>query len=361
MAGRVLTRQALNRALLERQHLLERRRTAVPDLVEHLLGLQAQEPQAPYIGLWNRIEGFRPEELSGLLAERKAVRVSLMRATIHLVTARDFLALRPLIQPVLERTFRGSVYRRGTEHLDLDELLAAGRAITAERPSSRIELSRLLAERWPDVDPTSLGAAVLMHVPGVQVTPRGLWRASGGARWTPAEAWLGREPDPEASSLDELMLRYLEAFGPASVKDMQNWSGLTRLRAVADRLGDRLCRFEAEDGTELLDVPDGPLPDPRTPAPPRILAPFDNVILGHADRTRIVPADQRGLALRDRLMRVFLIDGLMAGGWRVDDDVLVLEPNAPLRRKDRAALTEEAERLLALGAPHAAASDVRIA
>ena len=358
MPRTLLSRRALNRALLDRQLLLGRRRAGAAEVVEHLVGMQAQEPQAPYIGLWSRIEGFDPDELSDLIARREAVRVSLMRSTIHLVTAADCLALRPLVQPVLTRTFKGSAYSKQLGDAGLDEVLAAGRELIEQEPRTRAELGRLLGERWPGSDPGSLSAAVGFLEPAVQVPPRGLWRESGQARWTTVRAWLGRELDPSPSAAD-LVLRYLRAFGPAGVKDVQAWSGLTRLREVAAELD--LRRFEDEHGTELLDVPDAPLPDPDAPAPPRFLAPFDNAILGHADRDRILPRELRDLAYRDRLMRTFTLDGSVAGTWRVEDEALVVEPFAPLRRADRDALHEEAERLLAFAPPHAAAAEVRIA
>jgi hypothetical protein len=354
----LLSRRALGRALLERQLLLERRRVPAIEVVEHLVGMQAQEPQAPYVGLWSRIEGFDPEELSGLIARREAVRLGLMRSTIHLVSARDCLALRPLLQPVLARTFRGSAFSKQLGDAPLDELLAAGRELIEREPLSRSELGRLLGERWPAADPGALSAAVGFLEPAVQVPPRGLWHGSGQARWTTVSAWLGRGLD-EAPSPAELVERYLRAFGPASVKDIQAWSGLTRLREVAAELD--LRRFEDEDGAELLDVPGGPLPDPETPAPPRFLAPFDNAILGHAVRDRILPRELRDLAYRDRLMRTFTVDGTVAGTWRVEHDVLLVEPFARLNRADRDALHEEAERLLAFGPAHARAGGIRIA
>lgn len=357
MGRTLLGRRALGRALLARQLLLERRKLPAAEAIEHLVGMQAQEPQAPYIGLWSRIEGFDPEELSGLIERREAVRVSLMRSTIHLATARDCLTLRPLVQPVLGRTFKGSAYSKQLGGADLDELLAHGRRLIEERPRTRAELGPLLAERWPDADPGSLSAAVGFLVPGVQVPPRGLWRRSGQARWAGAEAWLGRGLDPSPSRA-ALLVRYLRAFGPASVKDAQSWSGLTRLREVAGELD--LVAYEDENGTELLDVPDAPLPDESTPAPPRFLAPFDNAILGHADRSRILPRELRDLAYRDRLMRTFLVDGSVAGTWRVEDDALLVQPFAPLRRADRDAVREEAERLLAFAPAHAEAKEVRI-
>ena len=349
----VLSRRALNRALLARQGLLARRRLGVAQALEHLVGMQAQEPQAPYLGLWSRLEGFRPEELSELLAERRAVRGGLMRSTIHLVTARDYRRLWPLASAVLARTFRSSAFSRALAGVDLDELLAAGRELLAREPRTRAELSRLLAERWPGVDAPSLAHAVTFLTPIVQVPPRGLWREAGPARWALAEDWLGSALEKRPSA-EEVVLRYLAAFGPATVADIRAWSGLTGLRPVVDGLRDRLRSFADERGRELLDVPGGPLPDPGTPAPPRFLAPFDNAILGHDDRDRVIARDDRDLVYRDRLMRTFLVDGLVAGTWRLDGAALDVRPLRPLGPRDAAAVTAEGERVVSFLAPEAA-------
>jgi Winged helix DNA-binding domain len=357
---RVLSRRALNRALLDRQLLLQRRTVGVWDAVQHLVGLQAQEPQAPYIGLWTRLAGFQPAGLSDLIAERRAVRTSLMRATIHLVTAEDCLALWPLMRTVLARTFRGSTFAKALDGIDLDEVIAAGRELIAQQPRTRAELSALLARRWPDYDATSLAYAVSFLTPIVQVPPRGLWRQSGSARWTTAQAWLGTELD-EGPSLADVVLRYLAAYGPASVRDIQAWCGLTGVRAITERPSDRLRTYVDEQGNELLDVIGAPLPDPQVPAPPRFLPPFDNAILAHADRSRIIAPEHRDTVYRDRLMRTFLVDGFVAGTWSIDAGTLRLTPLAPLRNRDRAALEPEAERLLRFVAPDADRHEVHIA
>jgi hypothetical protein len=354
-----LTRRALNRALLARQGLLERTRMPVGQAIEHLVGMQAQEPQAPYVGLWSRIAGFRPEDLSSLIAGREAVRMGIMRATIHLVSARDCMRLYPLMWPVLERGFRGSPFSKHIAGVDLDDLLATGRELLAAQPRTRAELSPLLAEHWPGTDPASLAYAVTFLTPLVQVPPRGLWRQSAQPRLTTAQAWLGRELE-EHPSLTDAILRYLAAFGPATVKDIQAWCGLTRLAAVVDEIGDHLRVFADEHGTELLDVLDGPLPDPTTPAPPRFLPPFDNAILSHADRSRIIGREHRDTVYRDRLMRTFLVDGFVAGTWRVDGSTIHLRPFAPLADADRSRLTEEARRLLEFLLADPAPGNVRI-
>ena len=345
----VLGRRALNRALLERQMLLGRQRLSAIDAIERLAGMQAQEPGAPYVGLWARLEDFGPDALSGLISGRSAVRAPLMRSTIHLVSARDCLKFRTVIQPVLARAFSGSPFRRKLEGVDLDELLVDGRELLEEGPRTRAELSESSAERWPDLDPLSLAYAITFLMSLVQVPPRGIWGQSGQATWTTTESWLGSPLDPDPSP-DEVFLRYLEAFGPATVADARAWSGLGGLREVFERLRPRLVTFRDEHGRELFDVPGAPLPDPDTAAPPRFLPAFDNALLSHHDRTRIISDEHRRALSRDRSMRGVLLDGFACATWRTEQGdgrwALVVSPFGPLTGEDRDALTREGERLL---------------
>ena len=356
---RVLSTRELNRALLARQMLLDRRPLPAADAIERLVGMQAQEPQAPYIGLWSRLEGFDPHELSELITGRRAVRGALMRCTVHLVTTRDWAALSPLMRPVLARTFKGSQFSKQIATLDLDELLDAARKLLAAQPRTRAELARLLAGRWPGVDPTAMAHAATLLTPVVQVPPRGLWRQAGQARWAPADSWLGRGGN-EPVQIDAVILRYLSAYGPASTQDIQAWCGLTRLGEATERLRPQLRALADEHGRELFDVPGAPLPDPDTPAPPRFLAPFDNVQLAHGERSRIIDPAHRDLVYRDRLMRTFLIDGFIAGTWSLDDTTLAITPIRPLHTAHRAALEDEARCLLAFLLPNAQHPRIRV-
>ena len=327
-------------------------------MIERLVGLQAQEPRDPYVALWSRIDGFRPEELEGLIENRKAVRTTLMRGTIHLFTARDALALRPPLAAVPERLFQsGSPFGRRLADADTGEIVAAGRALIEEEPRTRAELRRLLGARWPDRDAEAMAYAVAYLLPLVQIPPRGLWSRSGRATWANLEAWVGH-PLGSDTSPDRAVLRYLAAFGPASTKDVAAWSGLTGVRAILERLRTGLRTFRDENGAELFDVPDAPLPDPDAPAPVRFLPQYDNVFLSHADRARIVdPDDRPRLGFGDgRFVSQVLVGGFIRAVWRLEDGTIVVRPARRLAKKDAAAVTAEGRRL----ASFLGGGDVRI-
>jgi hypothetical protein len=362
----MLGQRALNRALLARQMLLERADRTVPDAVRALYGLQAQAPWSPYTALWSRVAGFDPHELGAMLTDRRAVRIVIMRGTVHLLMAEDALALRPLHADYLSRTLATSSGQSGIVGLDLPAVAAAGRALVEEAPQPFGDLGRLLAERWPDRDPATLAQVVRGLVPLVQVPPRAVWGRSGQVTVTSLEHWVGRPLDSSAT-LDDMVLRYLAVYGPASVMDIQAWSGLTRLREVADRLGDRVVRFRSQAGRDLLDLPDAPRPGPDVPAPVRFLPDFDNVSLSHADRTRLV--DDR---VRKRLMRAngqlpgtVLVDGRVEAHWSIvrsaGTATLRVVPFRALKPAEAADVEEEARALLAFAAAGADAHDVVVA
>jgi winged helix DNA-binding protein len=338
----VLSQRALNRATLARQYLLERARSPVIDVIGHLAGMQSQAPLAPYIGLWTRLAGFAAGELASLTEARHVVRVHLMRNTVHLVRARDCLDWYLLFERLHAADFNAH-FQRGIEGVDRDALLGQARRLLEERPRTRGELGRLLAERWPHADPAVLGYAALHHIALCQVPPRGIWGKSGPAAAAPVESWLGAPL--RAVPVDELVLRYLGAFGPATVADMQVWSGLTRLREVAERLALRAFRNEA--GQVLYDLPGAPRPGEDAPAPPRFLPAYDNLLLSHKDRTRVIP-HHRPVPLppgNGAATGTLLLDGMWQGTWQVRDQALHVRVFIEPRPADRDALLAEAGQL----------------
>ncbi|SCK20141.1 winged helix DNA-binding domain-containing protein [Streptomyces sp. WMMB 322] len=313
-----LTARALGRAYLARQLLAQREAMTALDAIGHLVGMQSQAPKPPYYGLWSRLVDFRAEELSALLRERQAVRVSVMRGTVHLVTAADCLQLRPLTRVLYEGLLRSN-YRTRLAGLDPWDVAAAGLELVREEPRTARDLARLLAERWPGHDPNALGQAARYLCDVVQIPPRGLWGHSGQPTYATIESWAGR-PVSSDPSIDAVLLRYLGAFGPASVMDAQTWSGLTRLGEVMERLRPQLRVFRSESGRELFDLPDAPRPDPDLPLPARFVAEYDNLVLSHADRTRVISdAARRIIAARNgQVPGTVLLDGEVRGTWKVE-------------------------------------------
>jgi hypothetical protein len=384
-AAQVLSPRAVNRALLARQLLLERQvmASAEPDraaqvvqAIEHLVGLQAQAPFPPYYGLHSRLDGFRPGDLAVLITDRSVVRIALMRGTIHLVSARDCLPLRRVVQPVIERGLR-STFGKQLAGVDTGALAAAGRTLVESEPMTFSQLGQALAARWPDHPPAALAQGVRALVPLVQVPPRAVWGQAGQSLHTSAERWLGQPGLPGHGSepvhpvrpaspaeLAQLVARYLGAFGPATARDVQAWCGLTGLKAVLEQLRPSLVTFRDEQGAELFDLPTAPRPGGDVPAPVRLVAEFDNLVLSHADRTRVISAEdtRRLYTINGVIPGPVLIDGFVAGMWRLarsrDAATLTIELFAPVRERD--ALVAVAERVLAFAAP-GAAHDIRFA
>jgi hypothetical protein len=361
----VMDRRALRRALLARQMLLRRHDVTPAQVVEHLVGMQAQVPGNPFVALWSRLVDFDPAQLDRLMLQRQAVRTSLMRATVHLVGARDALALRPLLQGVHERTFAGA-FAKKLGGVDRADVLAAGRALLLAGPRTTAELAELLHARFAAADPDALAQAIRYQLPLVQLPPRGCWRASKQATWALTDPYLALDV-PELS-LDAMVLRYLAAFGPASVADIQTWCGLTRLREVVARLRPQLYLVHDEQGRPLFDLPSAPRPPGDTPAPPRFLPEYDNLLLSHADRSRLVAPDPRipGLfADKGLSLGSLLVDGELRGTWKIARTRaradLTIWTLPGMRAADRQAVAAEAERLLAFVEPDAETRDVRFA
>ena len=368
MGNQALDLRTLNRTLLERQMLLRRHATGTETAVARLLGLQSQVPGSPYVGLWTRLADFDFAEPGELLTRRRLVRLVAMRGTVHLMTAADALRLRAWTQPALERTLRTSTWAPGFAGADLAAVAAHGRTLLAERPMTPAELRAGLGARWPEAQADSLLQALRVCEPLVQVPPRGVWGASGGVRYALLDEWAGEqaaaeEPDgpegPDGPFVQELVRRYLAAFGPATPADMQKWSGRTGLKKAFTRLDLRTHTAE-DDGRVLYDLPEGELADPAAEVPARFVADFDNLLLSHADRTRILAAadKNRVITVNGLVSGTILVDGFVGGTWRFDKEArgnggaaVVVTPFAPLGEADRDALEREGTRLLAAAHP----------
>lgn len=358
--GSVLDPRTLNRTLLARQHLLERVDESVEAAVERLVGLQAQVPRDPFVALWSRVRRFDPTSLDRLLLERRVVRMTLMRTTLHLVTATDAVALRAAFQGMVERAFEDSPFRRRLDGIDLEVVAEAGIRAIEERPMTVAELGRALTKRWPGRDGEALAYAVRYLVPLVQVTPRGLFRASSAARVTTLDSWLAgagegrgrraqgtRTAGASEVAIDEAVERYLRAFGPATAADVRTWSWLAGVRDVIERLRPALRTYRDERGRELFDVADGVFAHADEAAPVRFLGQYDNVFLSHADRSRITGELRWGAGWLQR--GTFLVDGYLAGAWRLRESPgpprLELEARRRLADADRGDVEAEAAAL----------------
>ncbi|MDX6683629.1 MAG: hypothetical protein QOG94_3668 [Solirubrobacteraceae bacterium] len=359
-----LTRAQLNRATLARQLLLEREPMSAVAAVERLAGMQAQEPKHPFVGLWTRLEGFDREQLLRALTDREVVRATLMRSTLHLMSAADYAAVRMALQPSTSVALR--VLGARSQGLDLDAVLPAAAELLRDAPLTFDEIRASLQERFPDVNDRALGYAVRTLVPLVMVPGSDeRWGFARVARFTPAERWLGEPLAPE--NREALVTRYLRAFGPASAKDAQVWSGVGGLKAVLGGMRERLDVFADERGRELFDLPDAPRPDADVPAPVRLLGEFDNLVLAHDDRTRVIADEHRPLVTTKnlRVKATFLVDGAVAGTWSVAVKrrlaTLELAPFGRLAKRARTQLEREGEALLRFVEPDAKGWDVRVA
>jgi hypothetical protein len=364
MTDAVLTDRALNRATLARQLLLER--VPMPDLdaVAALVGLQAQTTRSWYLTLWSRLEPYDPVGTGQALEDRRLVRMTAMRGTIHLFTADDAPIVRAFTQPAIARLLRGTFGKQLTG-VDLDEVQGIVREVVGDAAVPLDAIADALAARWPDHDRFALSQAGRGLVPLVHVPPRGVWGRSGGVRLALLDRWLATSVPAEVDAA-AIIRRYLAAYGPASVADATTWSGVTGLAEAAERLRPELVTFRDERGRELLDLPDAPRPDPATPAPPRFLPEYDNVLLGYADRTRFANEETRPLeaAGDSKTLTTFLLDGTVAGTWTIvhgdDDATLVVQPARTLSRQDRSSLAEEGGRMLEWSTGRTSGLDVQV-
>jgi hypothetical protein len=365
MTGSVLSRLALNRALLERQLLLRRATLGVAAAVEHLVGLQAQVVNPPYIGLWTRLEAFERALLTRSMEERQVVRAALMRSTLHLFSADDFLRFRSTLQPALTKGLN-SFHGRNIRGMEVERIVEAGRAALAATPQSFSALHPLLLQLEPDRLKDALDYTVRTYLPLVQVFPAGSWKKGGSPAYALTEQYLGRAVDAE-TAVGALFRRYLAAFGPASVMDFQTWSGMSKLSEAVEPLRGELRVFRDEQGVELFDLPDAPLPAGDIPAPVRFLPEYDNLLIGHADRTRTLSDVYRNKVFltAGRVRSVILVDGFVRGAWKSDlqkgTAILTIEPFESLSSGQQDALAQEGERLLRFIEDGAKAFEVRFA
>ncbi len=362
MAPDTMSLRALGRATLARQMLLERARVAPITAIERLAGVQAQLGRPAFIALWSRLAGFRREPLLAAIAKRRVVRATLMRGTLHMVSARDYLAFRPAMAAMLAEAMR-RVLRDRADGLDVAALTRAARTILADGPLTFEQMRPRLAAALGHADERALGLAVRMVLPLVQASDGSAWGWATGGAFALAESWLER-PIADVTPADRMVLRYLAALGPASVADAQTWSGLPRLREVLDRLRPKLRVFRDPGGRELFDLPKAPRPDEDVPAPIRFLPDWDNATLSHADRSRVIDdAHRRAISTPNLMvMATFLIDGRVAGRWKIERArkaaTLAMDPFKRLAPAVRRALEAEGDALLEFVEPDAATRQV---
>jgi hypothetical protein len=364
MPPQTITRKELNRATLARQYLLRRENTTAVQAIERLIGMQAQEARPPFIGLWSRLESFTRDDLTRLLMDRSVVRATAMRGTLHLMTAADYGSLRATLQPALTLGMQ-SVLRQRVDGLDVADVVARGRAFFSAAPATFDDLRVSLAQADPNCDERALAYVVRTHLPLALVPEDTLWGYPAAARFTPADLWLGAAPD-DAEKPDELARRYLAAFGPATAADIQAWSGMKGFKEVLDGLRPELRTFRDERKRELFDLPDAPLPGADTEAPIRFLPEYDNILLAHADRSRIISDEHRKRVVTPnlRVLATFLVDGFVAGLWSIERRkkaaTLVLKPFHPLPQSAQDDLIAEGHRLLRFSEEGMQSFDVRI-
>ncbi len=353
-----LSRRQLNRATLARQLLLAREPLSAVEAVERLAGMQAQEPKHPFIGLWTRVDGFHADELLAALHAREVVRATLMRSTLHLMSAADYAAMRMVLQPPRAVALR--VLGARSQGLDLDKVLPAARTLLAGSPLPFDEIRARLHEQFPDVNDRALGYAVRTLVPLVMVPSEdGRWGFPRVSSFALAEECLDEPLVARAAATEALVTRYLRAFGPASAKDVERWSAVGGMKAVLDGMRDRLEVFADERGRELFDLPDAPRPGEDAEAPARFLPEFDNLVLAHDDRTRVIADEHRSLVTTKnlRVKATFLVDGVVAGTWTIDVKrkvaTLTLAPFAKLLKRELKELEPEADALLRFAEPDA--------
>jgi Winged helix DNA-binding domain len=360
----ILTRRDLNRALLARQLLLSRETRTPEDAIERVAGLQAQLARPPFIGLWSRLSSFDKADLLHALHARTIVRVTAMRGTLFLLSARDYKAWRGVLQPALTRAVE-SIAGVPLTQLDLPAAEAEVRAFLGKQPATFDAIRDHLTPRFRSVNVRHLAYALRMTLPLVQVPePDSAWGYPGAAGFALADRWLKTTVSTKAVATAVLVRRYLAAFGPTSVTDAQTWSGLPKLGPVFDAMRPELLIYRDERKRELFDVPEAPRPAADTPAAVRFVPDWDNVVMGHQDRSRVITDEHRSrISSRNlQIAATFLVDGMVAGSWSIARKgraaTLVMEPFVKISKKDQAALKDEGERLIRFAEPDAKSVDL---
>jgi hypothetical protein len=350
MAIRTLTLGELNRTFLQRQLLLARDVRPPLAALRQLVALQAQLPNPPYTGLWTRLAAFTRADLTALMESRQVVRTASLRSTLHLMQADDHLALYSTLQPALAKGL-SSFFGRFLRDVDLAPIIAAGKAAYASGALSTGALKAALIPQFPNVDADALAYAVRTYVPLVQIPPGGTWGSGAAASYLPAAQWLGRDVAP-VSDVAALVRGYLASCGPANINDLQTWTGISGLKPAMEALRAELVVYKDDDGKELFDLPALPIAPADAPAPVRFIPEYDNLLISHKDRRRIIADEDRNKVFLSaaRVLNTFLVDGFVRGTWKITREktrtLLTIAPFRPLDAAAQGALAAEGESLV---------------
>ncbi|MCU0481000.1 MAG: winged helix DNA-binding domain-containing protein [Anaerolineae bacterium] len=342
-----LTLRQLNRMYLDRQLLINRADMTISQATERVVGWQSQIPNPPYIGLWSRLASFQRDDLTRAMQNREIVRCAMFRSTLHLITQADHHRFHRVIEPALVKGLR-SFHGRNIEGMAIPPLLTAIKPFLDESARSMGEIGKFLQTIEPERNPEALNYTIRTYLPLVQIPPAGTWGAGSKATYATAESWIGWG---ESADVGALFLRYLAGYGPASVMDFQTWTGMTKLASEIESVKGQLRVFVDENGVELYDLPDMPLPDIDAPLPVKFVPEYDNILIGHADRTRILPEEHRKKVFltAGRVLNTILVDGFVAGVWKIETTkrtaTLQITPFITLTDAQREALISEGERL----------------
>jgi hypothetical protein len=357
----LLTLRHLNRATLARQMLLARSRASILNATQQLVALQAQIARPPFVGLWSRVEGLERDDVVKALLDKELVRGTSLRGTLHLMTAADFVRFRETLQTALDRGLK--ILGGRIDGVQMEPLLAlAGRFF--REPRTFDAFRDHLAEKFPKNDIRAMAYAARLQVPLLQVPTSAPWGFPSQADFITADAWLGK-PKKGSSDAEEIVLRYLAAYGPATAADAQAWSGIPGLKPTFEALRPRLVTFRGERGGELFDLPDAPRPPVDAPAPVRLLPEWDNVIVSRAD-ARLLSTQHRSSVFQPglRVLPTVLVDGIVAGTWKLERRgaaaSLVVSLFGSQATRARREIEAEAEALLEFAEPDATARQVQM-